>query len=502
MHLRKVLPLCLLACGVLHAGEPMEVPLQKAIQMALAKNFRIKVEEFNPKIAKAQQKSASGVFDPVLGASYTYTSNQQELRTLNSDLEVPTAAPGDPTPDLFAFSSGHEFDTSITGLLPWGLTYDVGPSLTIDDNSQRDPQFTRYNSFFGVSVTQPLLKNFGTDVNLANIRIARANRAISQWQLRQQVIDVVTDTISTYSELYFSVENLAVTKRSRDLAAKLVEDNSKRLDIGVMTKLDVIQAKSDLASREEEVLVAERAVADNENFLKQLITDEVANVLSTHVEIQEPELPNTPAPDRMKDFARAFELRPDYRQALLNIQKQQIAVVYTRNQALPRLDLVSSFGVNGIDTNLSSSVLRVAGQGNHNLTWDAGAVFSLPVPNRTAEGNLDVAKFQAMQSLVDLKRLEQSILVEADNAAGQIDTTRKRVEATRVARDYAQQTLDAAQARLDAGTSTTFEVLQFQRDLANAEASEYRARADYIKAVADYARLTGSTLERNRIIME
>lgn len=499
---RVLLILCLLIAGTIQAEDTLELTLQKAIHLALAKNFRIKTAAFSPQIAKEQQRSTSGKFDPTLGASATYSSSRRELRTLGTDLQVPTLADGGLADALFAEQSGSEFSTSITGLLPWGLTYDIGPTLNIDNDNRRDPQFTRYDSFAGLTLVQPLLKNFGTDVNLADVRIARANTAISQWELRQQVIDVITDTITVYCELYFSIENLAVERRSRSLAAKLVEDNGKRAEIGVMSPLDVMQARSDLASREERVLVAERTVADNENFLKQLVTDEVTRLLETHLEITPPQLPDNDPPELERDLARAFDIRPDYRQALLDIQKRQITVIFTRNQALPRLDLTGSLGINGIDTDLSTSFERVSGQQNNNLAWNIGAIFSVPIPNRTGTGNREVSKLEALRALVELKRLEQSILVEADNAAGQIETTRKRVEATSVARDFAQQTLDAAQTRLENGTTTTFEVLQFQRDLATAEANAYRARADAIQAIARYARLIGATLERNRIILE
>lgn len=494
-----------LAC---HAGlaqaETLDVSLQKAVQFALAKNFRIKVEEFSPKIAKAREVSSTGKFDPVLEASYTYSHSEQELRTLSNNLVDPVSLPGDEDPSLFARTTGQEADISVAGLTPTGLTYDIGPSLTINDNTQRDPQYTSYNTFLGFSVTQPLLKNFGTDVNLASVRVARADQAISQWQLRQQVMDVVTDTITTYTELYFSIENLGVEERSRDLSSQLVNDNEKRAEIGVMSPLDVMQAKADLAAREERVLVAEREVKNNENFLKQLVTDEISGLLDTDVQVSQPALPEVGDINRKKDIARAFELRPDYRQLLLSIQKRQINVVFTRNQTLPQLDLTGSLGLNGIDTNFLSSVQRASGVNgsNRNTAWDIGAIFSLPIPNREAKGDLEVAKLQTLQALVDLKRLEQSIIVEADNAAGEIDTSRKRIEASRVAREFAQMTMDAAQARLASGTSTTFEVLQFQRDFATAQVNELRARADFIIAVARYARLTGSTLERNRIILD
>ncbi len=481
----------------LRAGT-LDLDLQKAIRLALAKNFSIRVEEFSPRIAKARQTSVSGKFDPIVSASATYSSSQTELRTLNNNLDVPTAVPGGDTPDLFNNQNGQEFDSSIAGLLPTGMTYDFGPSLTVNTDDRRD--FTQYNSFFGLSLSQPLLKNFGTAVNLADVRTARADQSISQWALRAQIIDTITETIFVYCDLHFAIGNLGVERRSRSLSAQLLDDNSKRAEIGVMSPLDVMQARADLASREERVLVAERAVADNENFLKQLVTDQIPEVLSTGVTVTSPTLPDTAAPDVERDFVRVFQLRPDYRQALLDIQKRQINVVFTRNQALPRLDLVGSLGVNGIDKSLASSFERMSGGKNNNLAWDIGAIFSLPVPNREARGNLEISKLEALRSLVSLKRLEQAILVESDNAAGQIETARKRIEATRIAREFAQMTLEAAQARLASGTSTTFEVLQFQRDLATAEVSELRANTDFIKALAEYARRTGTTLDPGRIL--
>ncbi len=194
---------------------------------------------------------------------------------------------------------------------PTGTTYSIGPTLTMTTDNQRDPQFTEFNSFFGVSMTQPLLKNFGTDVNLAQHPGGARQPGISQWQLRQQVIDVVTDTISIYSELYsLHPERGGGKALARRLAAQLVDDNIKREQGGVMIDLDVVQARADLADREERVLVAERAVANNENFLKQLVTDEIAGLLDTQVDIVQPELANTSDPDRKRDYSRAFDLRP------------------------------------------------------------------------------------------------------------------------------------------------------------------------------------------------
>ena len=335
------------------AAETLKLNLQDAIRMALGKNFQIRAERFTPQIARAKQLSASGQFDPLAQLSVTYDENNQEQRTLNAELLAPTNEAGGETPLLFARTTGLEIDTSISGLSAWGLTYDLGASTTRNTDNRLSND--RYNSFFGISITQPLLQNFGTDVNLAQLRIARADRAISEWTLRDRIIQVVTDTVNTYCDLFVTKENLGVEERSRALAAQLLSDNLKRAEIGVMSPLDVMQARSDLASREERVLVAQRNMLDNENLLKQLVTNEVFRVLQTRLEIATlPDLPNAKA-DPEKDFPLAFQIRPDYRQALLELQKRQINVVFARNQTLPRLDLAASFGLNGIDTSLAES---------------------------------------------------------------------------------------------------------------------------------------------------
>ncbi len=484
----------------LHAEDALSLNLPDAIRMALGKNFQIRAERYTPQIARAKQLSASGKFDPIAEVSVTYDENNQELRTLNDELETPTAVPGGDTPELFARTSGLEVDSSIAGLTPWGLTYDVGASAIKNTDNRIDND--RYTSFFGINIAQPLLKNFGTDVNLAQLRIARADRAISEWTLREKIIQVVTDTVNTYCDLFVARENLGVEERSKELSSQLLADNIKRAEIGVMSPLDVMQARADLASREERVLVAKRTMLDSENFLKQLVTDEVFRILDTRLEIATlPDLPDARA-DREKDFPLAFQMRPDYRQALLDLQKRQINVVFARNQTLPRLDLVASFGINGIDTSLAESFQRVTGQDNNNFAWTTGVVGSLPVPNREARGQLEANKLETARALVELKRLEQAILVEADNAAGRIETARKLIEATTAALDYSRKTLEAAQARLASGTTTTFEVLQFQRDMATAEINQIRARADLIRAIAGYAQATGLTLARNGISIE
>ena len=470
----------------------MQVTLPEAIQAALKKNFNLQERAYDPRIATERLRATKGAFDPSLNVSARSRADKLGSLTTNSK--------GNAEHSPFLYTNALDTSVGVSGKTPIGTIYDIGHTVVADNSNRRD--YTRYDSFLGISLTQPLLKNFGTGANMAAIRTARADLSIADWSLRQEMINVITDCVRAYSELCFAIEYLDVEERARELAAQLVEDNEQRHQLGVMIPLDVFQAQSELAAREERILLAQRNVADRENALKQIISDEVHSLLGLRVRPAPPQFSSLPHPNVTRDIARAFDLRPDYRQALLEIQKRNINVVYSHNQALPQLNLVASFGLNGIDTHLGDSLVRSAGMREGNIAASIGAVFSIPIPNNEGVGNREAAQLQIAKSLVALQRLEQSIIIAIDNAAGHVETMLKRTETSSIARTYAAETHEAAKGRLDEGAGTTFEVLQFQRDLANAEGNELRARADYINALADYASVTATTLESNNVILE
>jgi outer membrane protein TolC len=201
--------------------------------------------------------------------------------------------------------------------------------------------------------------------------------------------------------------------------------------------------------------------------------------------------------DAAADFRTALEKRPDYQQAKLALKRDGINTRLQRNQLLPRVDLVGSYGYNGYDANLRTSRQQLRDEDYRAYSW--GVVVSVPLTFTNERGRYHAARLQERQTATDLERVEQDIVVRVGNAAGQIETTQKRVQATRAARELAQITLDSEVKRLRAGASTTFFVAQQQEILSGAEVSEARAKSDYAKALADYDRQLGVTLEKLNI---
>ena len=442
----------------------LHLNLEQAIQLALSKNFTLEVERFEPQIAAQRVTQELGRFDPIFNLS----ANRAE-QTIRDQFD------GEHHFSITDISRTDRISAGFTGTTFWGLDYDlsVGTSGRTGTSNLFDEFFTGDATF---SVRQPLLRGFGPDSNLANLRIARNNQLVSEWGLKQRVIDVVTSTISTYNNLHLAQEALKVARGFRDLARQLLDDNVKREQIGVMSPLDITTARAEAASREEAVIVADRLVKDNANFLKQLITRDLEKLLDVKVDIDPPPTPLF-IPNVRGGINEALVDRPDYRQALLEIERRHITLAFTKDSALPRLDLEASLNLLGFDNDAGTSLNRVPRRDQTN--WSVGAIFSVPIPNREGRGSVLAAKLSSAQSLVSLQRLEQQIVVDVDNANGAVITARERIESNEQARKLAEESLSAGEERLRVGRGTTFEVLELQKNLAEAQTAEIRARADY-----------------------
>ena len=183
--------------AALSAAAPLT--LESAIELALENNQRLKVSAFSPEIARANVLAAYGAFDPAITFRRTYSEDE---------------VPG-PIPPLTrrARDQVDDYSLSLDGLMPWGLTYSIGASAT-NHRGTFNSFADNYVTFGGISVTQPLLRGFGFGATLANLRVAKASRGISDWQHRQTIIDTITNVVIVYNSLQQARENAGSRARS------------------------------------------------------------------------------------------------------------------------------------------------------------------------------------------------------------------------------------------------------------------------------------------------
>ena len=482
-----------LACLGLLGGSVVAaeaLSLEACIRLALSKSYAISIESVTPQIARADLLTAWGRFDPKLELSYTYA-------------EDGNPQPSDPFSGARPPSSLIEvesYDAAVTGLSPWGLGYRLGAS-TQNRRGTFNAFADQFYSFAGLSLRQPILRNFGLGAQLTQVRLARVDRARSDWDYREAAIATITAVIFRYNDLHFARKTLETAQRSRSLALGLVAENERRFKVGSMSDYDVTAARARVARREEAVLAAERTLKDTENLFKQLISDDrTPLLLTTGIAIEPPAPAPTVDVDPARDFPTALEHRPDYRRAVLLAERAELNRTYQRNQRLPQLDAVASLGYNGLDNAFRDTRRQVTER--ENRSYSAGVIVDIPLTFAQERGRYRAAQLTLRQAELQRAALEQTIVVDVGNAAGQIETTQKRIEAARVARELAQLTLDAEVKKLRAGTSSTFVVLELQESLAEIETREFRAHSDARKAIAEYDRQLGTTLKTHHVVLE
>jgi outer membrane protein TolC len=478
------------------AARPVKaVTLRECIERALQNNLSIQLERLSPQIGQWGVVAQQGVYDPVLSGGLSYREATQLLDPQNAaSLGVNSLE-----------SEVLQADIQLGGKLPSGATYGIGATESRSAGTLNS-DFV-YTGGWLLSGTQPLLKNGWGTVNSAAIRIARKNHQISQEQFTRQVMDVVFAVQVAYADLIFARENYKAKVEDLTRAKTLLAENRKRVEVGVLSPLDVTQAEAGAAEREEAVVVAERAIRDAENALNRLISADYRDLARWELTPAE-----TPAFEMVDlDVTRSTRLalaqRPEYAIAKANCEKQDITVQYQRNQLWPQVDLVGTYGYNArspLTTNRASSFHNYLGNlvDSDAPVWSVGVVVSYPLGNRRDRSNYRIARLQATQAVLDLKRLEQDILIEVDNAVGKVATNLKRIDATRAAARLAEESLQAEQQKLRAGTSTSFLVLQAQAQLAAARSAEIQARADYDKSLAALARAEGTTLQKNQVVVD
>ena len=474
--------------------EVRKLSLEDCVQSALEKNLDMRIARYNPSMAQADLQYAYAGYNPSFTVGGTHDFNMSG-GGFNPSLGTLTAA---------TTSDQNAFNSSLGGVTPWGLNYTMqGNVAETYGSAGAGAPFDSSRGSTSISLSQPLLKNFWIDSTRFNIKVARNRIKYSELGLKQTIMSLVTTVEQAFYDLTYARENVTVQQKAVELAKQLVAENKKRVEVGSLAPLDAKQAEAQAASSEATLIAARSSLAVQANTLKQLITDNYAAWEAIDLE------PNVPlkAPvqifDRQFSWTKGLTQRPDLLQARLDVERQGITLKYNYNQLFPELDLVGSYGhgAGGLGIQEFSQALNQMRDGSR-PSYSYGALLTLPVGNTGARATYKKTKLSMEQYVLSLKKLEQTIMTTIDNDIKLAQSSYQQVGATRTAREYAAEALDAEQKKLESGKSTTYTVLQMQRDLTTARGNEIQALANYNKTLAQLSLDEASTLQRLGINLE
>ena len=483
-----------------------------AVRLVLENNLDVVVDRYDPTLAEYKIQSAYRAFEPKLKG----TLGLQESKSAQPSAFV--------SGSNYLNTLQHQWNFGYSQLFQTGTQFQVDfTNYRYSDNSDRNNVNPYYPTNLQVTLSQPLLKNFGLLPNNRPIRIAKNNKEINDYLFAQRVIDLVNQAQVLYWEIVFEKEDIKVKQRSLDLAKKTNEDNKRQVEIGTLAPIEIVKSESEIANRKEDLITAEYTLQQLEDQFKKLISQygDPGQVLA-RIEPLDSTLP----PTALKDFdlaqavAYAIEARPELKQLRKQIENGEIDVKYYHNQMLPDVTVGVIWASSGLDGVIRQYTydpvtgLPVTGQivaqngwadslkqiGHADFpTYGAQLTISVPVSNRAARADYAYASLYKRRLENLLKSTEQQVALQVRNSHTNLEMQRARIEATQKARELAEKNLEAEQKKFQLGTSTIRFVLEEQRNLAVAQSNELRSLVDFTKAKQDLDKSMGKTLEENNV---
>jgi len=497
----------------------LRLSLADAIAMGLENNLDVEIDRYSPRIAEESYWSSWGAYDPRATG---------EIGRSESSLPAGSALSG------VAFDRRDVTDGSagVGGLLPflnanYAIDY-VGADTTV--NAIFASNATQFDSGLTFSGSVPLLKNLIWNDAWTNVRVSQERLGAAEEDFRRSVMDTTQGIESAYWTLVASAEQERVAAKSFDTARALLDQVKTQYEVGVVSRVEVVEAEAGVAEREVAYIEAENAHrAAQDSLIDRVLGPHLTAATTLDIE-------PTDSPDDFVAYEvdvavavdRAFANRPEIQSAEHEVELREVQLRFARNQRLPQLDVQGRYGVTGLSgtgntiPNLREDPLVLgdetitipptgSGVGDSNDDffgvrggdqWAVRGVLSIPLGNVTGRHDASRAALELRRASTQLKRLQQSIILEVRNGARDLVSAQQRIEAAERRRAAAAEQLRAERVRLEHGESTPFEVLQRERDLVDAESQKIAALQQYHTSEANLLRAQGTILEARNVVID
>jgi outer membrane protein TolC len=489
----------------------LKLSLSEAVRLSIQRSLDVQLLRFDPYIAEEDLGAAWGIYDPALYGEGGFSNFE------------------DPTANALLGTTLHQKtwsgEAGFRGLIPWlGGSYQAGyTGQELITNSRISTLSPEFRSGFLATLQVPLLRGLFWSDEWTLVRISRIGVDASRDKFDSELMDQVQNTEDAYWGLIAAQDSTRVAEKSLETAKALLDQTQAQYEVGVVSRVEVVQAEAGVADREFKLI---RSQAIERNAQDALVDLVLGPYLEPESEIT---VEATDRPDEMTVRAvsaaaateHAMARRPEIQLARRQIERRKVELKAAGNKRLPQLDAVGSYGQAGLagrfnpDCTFAGACSPPAGIGdvwpdaNDSLLREGASqqysiqgILSIPLGNNTARHQHAKAQFEVRRAETALLRLEQSIVSEIRRAARNLVASVQGIEAAERAEAAAAEQLRAERVRLEHGESTPFDVLLREQDLVQAQSQKILAQNAYHSSITGLDRAQGTILERNQIVVE
>ena len=484
-------------------GPVRRLSIDDAVATALEQNLDLQVQRYNPQLQDLTITQFKAAYTPNFVSQISTADNTQPSTSILDSGGTGTAG----------ITSGNSiFNFGVSSLTNWwGGSYDVRFNNTRSTTTNLLQSFSpQLNNVVSASYSQPLLRNFRIDGARQQLIVSQKNKEITDVQLQTSITQTTRNVRNAYYDLVGAIGNLAVQRQSLQLSQQSLKDNRARVEIGTMAPLDIVQAEAEVATREEAVIIAEAAIERLMDALRSLVYNpSSADFWTARIEPTDTLTFVPVTVDTDGAVKKALTDRTDLQNARKNLEINDVNISYFRNQSLPDVTASVNYNARAIG---GLQVRRAPDPANGGLPtgaiisqaeqsyfetlrstlagdfpgWNVQFNIAYPIGKSPQEAQLARARLAQTQGERQIQSLELDVTTQVRDAARNVTTGAKRVDATRQSRILAERRLEAEEKKFQAGMTQSFFVLTAQRDLNVARNNELLALVEYAKAVVNY----------------
>lgn len=398
---------------------------------------------------------------------------------------------------------GQDYAAGVSQLLPTGAKLEAKTTLSqfitnINQNDATRPAGAKDNrSNWGLTLTQPLAKDGGVAVTLARAQVADLDLDVAKHTLGETESSIVAEAVLGYYELVMAQHRVNAALEKIQTAQRLLSEARALSRQGRLADIDVVEVENSLSRFRAGLSEAKQGERERLNRLNTLIMAVTGNDVAVWKAAEDlPAVPRSAQAQALEAALRtAMESRHDYLMQKKMLEREGVQLVYAKNQALPRIDLVASYGQNGLayapGTAFGAEVMR------DYATWSLGLQLQVPLGGNL-QGRADVAaaNLRRENALLAIKALEVQITNDIDTGVHMRNSAMERWVHWQEVAVREQLQLDVERKKFNAGRSEIREILMREEKTINSRLMVIEQQLAHARAQVILESAQGILLQR------
>jgi len=476
-----------------NADRPATLSLRELVTQVREANKDIRSKRAETGIAATGIDRAAAAFQPMAALSATDGRNRQP-NTFEEKLTRDQAS--------YYLRDGQDYSVGLSQLLPSGAKVEAKSTLSrfITNINEKDgrPEGARDNrTFWGLTLTQPLAKDAGTTVTKARTVLAELDVAVSTHAQAETEASVVAEAAMAYFELVLAQHRVLAAQEKIQTGQRLLTQARTLVAQGRLPESELLEVQNSLSRYQAGLSEALQGQRERHNRLQTLtLSSQGGDGRAWRAADALPAVPAAAAPQAGDAALKlALDTRPDYLMQKKVIEREGIQLVYAQNQALPRIDLVASYGRNGLA--YSATTAFRWGTMSEYPTWSVGLQMQIPLgENKLGRADVAAASLRRENALLALKALEVQIANDIDTSLNMLGSAAERWSHWQDVARREQQQLEVERNRFAAGRSEVREILMREERTINSRLMALEQQAAYAKAQIVLESSQGTLLRR------